>query len=285
MDGITLISEKMFWGPLEPPPPVLSPEDGALLLVYVASGMKRGTVVSPEGIELFRARDGIAGSVMLLLPPHCELHAEWSAQETEAYGFGFTWQGLEFDLVKRRFMVEAPGRRRQKVGMVHRLTAQEVVLLRPFTEWTSGNFFRRREVAGAELKARLLFPALLSFFVEIDAAMMRRYSAPPLQQFEKLIEEEDHVVKLGEMAGKVGRSPRWIRGRFKAKYGLTPRDAKRDNTMHQARYLIGKSELPFKQIARRLGMKSAAYFSYYIKRHTGLTPKQLRSQIAASAIS
>lgn len=278
MEEINLISEKMYWGKVELPPPRLSPEEGALLLVYVASGMKRGKVVSPEGIELFRARGDVAESVMLLLPPRCELHAEWSGPETEAYGFGFRWPGLEFDIVKRRFMAGTPGGRRQKVGMVHRLTAQEVILLRPFTEWTSGNFFRRREVAGAELKARLIFPALLSFFVEIDAAMMRRYSASPLQQFEKLIEEEDHVVKLGEMAGKVGRSPRWIRGRFKAEYGLTPRDAKRENTLHQARFLIKETELPFKQIAWRLGMKSAAYFSYYIKRHTGLTPRQLRAR-------
>ncbi len=86
-----------------------------------------------------------------------------------------------------------------------------------------------------------------------------------------------HRVKLGEMARELNHSPSWLRTRFKEATGATPRTVKQAQTLHLAKYYIRQTKLPFRQIALRLGMSSASYFSYYVRHHLGKTPRQLRA--------
>ena len=86
-----------------------------------------------------------------------------------------------------------------------------------------------------------------------------------------------HRVKLGEMARELHHSPSWLRTRFEESIGVSPRTAKQAQTLHLAKYYIQQTKLPFRQIALRLGMSSASYFSYYVRHHLGKTPRQLRA--------
>ncbi|MBQ6925204.1 MAG: helix-turn-helix transcriptional regulator, partial [Kiritimatiellae bacterium] len=124
--------------------------------------------------------------------------------------------------------------------------------------------------------AQLLFQALFSTFFALKG-VFATHEGDATEQLEKLIEMKGHRVKLGEMARELHHSPSWLRARFRVERGSTPGKAKQAQTLHLAQYYIQQTKLPFRQIALRLGMSSASYFSYYVRRHLGKTPRQLRA--------
>ena len=271
---ITFLEAHMHFK-IPPFPTPFTPPAGTFGVVYVASGLLSGSLHLPQGFTAYRAPGRIGEGVMLLVPPGAVFDAVFNEESMEAYRFLFSSDAIGLDSSGMRYVLALPEGGLLRLNLVHRLSAHEIVLFRPVTEWICKHYYART-VPGAHLRAQLLFQALFSTFFAIKGVFATHEGDAP-EQLEKLIEMKGHRVKLGEMARELNHSPSWLRTRFKEATGATPRTVKQAQTLHLAKYYIRQTKLPFRQIALRLGMSSASYFSYYVRRHLGKTPRQLRA--------
>ena len=274
---ITFLNAYMhFHRPSFPTP--FTPPAGTFGVVYVASGLLSGVLHLPQGLTAYRAPGRIGEGVMLLVPPGAVFDAVFNDAHMEAYRFLFSCDVIELDSSGMRYVLALPDGGSLRLDLVHRLSAHEVVIFRPVTEWICKHYYAKT-VPGAHLRAQFLFQALFSTFFAIKG-VFATHEGDAAQQLEKLIEMEGHRVKFGEMARELHHSPSWLRARFKEAQGTTPLAAREAQTLHLAQYYIRQTKLPFRQIALRLGMSSASYFSYYVRRHLGASPRQLRRAAA-----
>ncbi|MEL6412383.1 MAG: AraC family transcriptional regulator [Pseudomonadota bacterium] len=99
-------------------------------------------------------------------------------------------------------------------------------------------------------------------------------------QFAALVEQN---FKSGDpmhrYAREIGVTPTHLSRICKACTGITSADILTGRVLHAARNRLENSRLPSKQIASELGFNSAAYFSRFIQKHTGMTPTRLRKGI------
>ena len=260
---------------IPPFPTPFTPPAGAFGVVYVASGLLSGSLHLPQGFTVYRAPGRIGEGVMLLVPPGATFVSAFDEGCMEAYQFLFSCEAIGLDPTGLRYVLALPEGGLLRLNLVHRLSAHEIVLFRPVTEWICKHYYART-IPGAHLRAQLLFQALFSTFFALKG-VFATHEGDATEQLEKLIEMKGHRVKLGEMARELHHSPSWLRTRFEESIGVSPRTAKQAQTLHLAKYYIQQTKLPFGQIALRLGMSSASYFSYYVRRHLGKTPRQLRA--------
>ena len=66
---------------------------------------------------------------------------------------------------------------------------------------------------------------------------------------------------------------------FKAHYGLSPSDYVSALRIEKIKSLLRDTDLPVGQIARRLGFEDAAYFSRFVSKHAGCSPRALRRKL------
>ncbi len=257
-------------------PELLAPEEGKFVLVYVASGLLHGVLHLPQGVTVYRASGRTNESVMLLIPPGATFTSSFDSARMEAYHFLFSCDAIALDLNRMRYGLTLPDGNIQRLELVHRLTAHEVVLLRPMTEWIC-KYFYAHDNPGAQFKSLLFFQALFSVFFAIPGAYATHENDEPAVRLQKLIEIEGHDVGIGAMFHELGHSPGWLRARYRERYKENPSVQRREQTLHLAKYYIRRTELPFNEIAKRLGMSSATYFSYYIHHYLGKTPREIRA--------
>lgn len=93
---------------------------------------------------------------------------------------------------------------------------------------------------------------------------------------ERLAELATGIPSLAELAASCGIGTRQLMRAFKVTTGRTVHEHLSTLQLAQARALLGKTELPLKQIALQLGYRHAASFSVAFRRACGETPSNFR---------
>ena len=78
------------------------------------------------------------------------------------------------------------------------------------------------------------------------------------------------------LAGRVGLSVRSLRRHFRSQTGTSPHQYAIGRRVAQARELLLSTDVPVKEIARRLGYADVFYFGRQFKRQTGVSPAMFR---------
>ena len=264
------------WYRSAPPETPFAPEGRDFLLLFVASGLRRGHLHLPDGRNPYRVPPQGAEGLLLLVPPGAEFQGVFAAVETEARAFSFRCPALRADDIRPRLLIDGPDGAVQAVDLVTRLPAYDVAILRPLSEDLASLAGSDRPW-GASLKAcGILFAILTWLFVGAESAV--GYQGSPGMSLEKLIEAGPRGTTLTEMARELGHSPNWLRRHFKNLIGCTPSNYKTRQTLHLARYYILRTRMPFKEICRRLGISSPSVFSRFIRQQTGKSPRALRAE-------
>ncbi|MEM6577548.1 MAG: AraC family transcriptional regulator [Pseudomonadota bacterium] len=90
--------------------------------------------------------------------------------------------------------------------------------------------------------------------------------------------ERDYTrgLPMQDYARRLGVTPTHLTRVCKATTGMTALEILTGRVLYAARDMLETTRLPAKQIAARLGFRSAAYFSRFIHNHTGHAPRALR---------
>ena len=86
---------------------------------------------------------------------------------------------------------------------------------------------------------------------------------------------------MADYARALGVTPTHLTRTCRHCAGLSASQLLTQRSLHAARCLLEQTDHPFNRIAAMLGFRSAAYFSRFVLRHTGLTPTGLRKQATA----
>ena len=86
-------------------------------------------------------------------------------------------------------------------------------------------------------------------------------------------------LSLVNLASLTGYNPQYLSGLFRRRFGMTLSHYITQRRLTVAQELLADSRVPIQDIVLRLGFASHSYFSRFIRKATGLTPIQLRSQL------
>lgn len=98
-----------------------------------------------------------------------------------------------------------------------------------------------------------------------------------LQSFRHLVEQNFRSRwSVAQYANQLGIGSTGLYDLCKRKLGRSPSDLVEERTLHEAKQLLIRSQLPVSQVARVLGFSDSAYFSRFFSRHIGMTATQFR---------
>lgn len=95
-----------------------------------------------------------------------------------------------------------------------------------------------------------------------------------------IVQSESKIVGSGTMAdfaGKLGVTPTHLTRVCKAACGITAADLLTQHSLQRARRFLEDDALKAVDVAAQLGFSTPAYFTRFIKTHTGATPSALRN--------
>ncbi len=136
---------------------------------------------------------------------------------------------------------------------------------------------------------------LTSSAIEAYAALiliwLRRHMAPDDSQMPKpraarilsrafcalVVRDFASGAVMADHARLLGVSPTHLTRACKAETGKTAAALLTERQVHAARSLLGQTDVPAQDIARHLGFGSAAYFTRFMRHHTGKPPSALRA--------
>lgn len=90
------------------------------------------------------------------------------------------------------------------------------------------------------------------------------------------LDEDLSVVKLGEM---VGFHPVYLSRIYKEITNISIGKYIHTQRINEAKRLLSDPTLSIQTIAEKTGLNSASYFTHFIKKHTGMTPQELRNSM------
>lgn len=255
--------------------PLLSPDAGRFALVLVISGMKRGELRLADGGAAYVASGRLDESVMLAVPPGGVFDCEFDEDATEAYVFEFACPDLAPNPSRMRLALKCGDGSRQTLFLATALSSYEDATLRPIAEQAHHELLHG-DTAGKRIYGHLNFMALLARLFVVPRSIV--FWGNPAVVFTKNMEANPRGLTLKEVSRKLGCSPGTIRRRLEAiEPGKTPKYIRQRQTLHLMRHYILRTTLPFKTVARHIGFGSASQFTHYCVRHTGRTPREIRS--------
>jgi AraC-like DNA-binding protein len=143
------------------------------------------------------------------------------------------------------------------------------------------------ELAGSHLnhKEEAIISLLNAFFVYCDgqcnikSGMTENSSKKTLvYNFKKLIDQHiEQFQKVDDYARLLSISPSYLNEAVQDTLSVNAKALIDEQLLMRARYDIKFSDKTMKEISFSLGFSSPDYFSYFFKKHTGLTPSSLRS--------
>ncbi len=93
----------------------------------------------------------------------------------------------------------------------------------------------------------------------------------------RLVTNYASPADMGDHAAALGVTPTHLARVCRAETGTTAAKLLAQRQLHAARQLLSETDVPVLDIARHLGFGSAAYFTRFIKAHTGQPPTALRA--------
>jgi len=86
----------------------------------------------------------------------------------------------------------------------------------------------------------------------------------------------DRDLSLAEIASVVNISPTHFASLFKRAMGISPHQYVIQQRVERAKLMLSKTDLAIADIALQVGFSSQSHLTQHFKRHTGMTPKQVR---------
>jgi AraC family transcriptional regulator len=83
-------------------------------------------------------------------------------------------------------------------------------------------------------------------------------------------------LSLAELASVVNISPTYFASLFKQTMGISPHQYVIQQRVEQAKMMLKRTDLAIADIALQVGFSSQSHLTQQFKRHTGMTPKQIR---------
>lgn len=119
---------------------------------------------------------------------------------------------------------------------------------------------------------------LLGRFTEMSYPEIR--NIPPfVQSAYKIINEcYNEELTLDELSARVGRSKYHLSRAFKGYYHVTPGAYLTSVRLAQAKEMLEETDLPVREIGRRVGLSNSAYFTTLFKRRFGCSPQEYRTR-------
>ncbi|WP_198944441.1 helix-turn-helix domain-containing protein [Robiginitalea sediminis] len=142
------------------------------------------------------------------------------------------------------------------------------------------------ELAGSELNHREEAMASLvkTLFVYTDGQCNIRSTLTEnnakkqlVFRFKKLVDSHSaEVHEVADYARKLNVSAKYLNSCTREVLGTTAKSLIDEIRIMRSRHLLKFSDLTIKEISYALGFSSQDYFSYFLKKHTGLTPSTIR---------
>lgn len=138
--------------------------------------------------------------------------------------------------------------------------------------------------------AMLAYAELVAIWLHRQLARQTRQTAAPdtaarrLSQAwcARLARGFTNCTSMAEHAAALGVTPTHLSRVSRAQTGQTAARLLSERQLHAARRLLIETNVPLQDIARHLRFGSAAYFTRFIRQHTGSTPSVLRSERKAT---
>lgn len=86
----------------------------------------------------------------------------------------------------------------------------------------------------------------------------------------------DPFAQISKVARACGVSESGLYAAFKRSAGLTPNTLRQKVLVDKATQLLEETDIPVEEISNKLRFSSTSYFRKILKKHTGLTPSQIR---------
>jgi AraC-like DNA-binding protein len=135
-----------------------------------------------------------------------------------------------------------------------------------------------RQAALAHLTLLLVDVARLATDVVGD---LRRSNETLLAEvFDVIQQRYDSPLSLRDVAQRVGVTPGYLTTVVRRRTGRTVGDWITEHRMTQARRLLAETDLPVREIARRVGLPDPAYFTRVFRASNGVTPRDWRALAA-----
>lgn len=100
-----------------------------------------------------------------------------------------------------------------------------------------------------------------------------------IYEAEKYIEENfDQYITVSEVARNVGVSLSYLSRIYKEQTGKNLIQSINEKKLEKAQEYLQQTDLKIYEIADALGFENATYFSYFFKKHTGVSPKEYSDQ-------
>lgn len=97
--------------------------------------------------------------------------------------------------------------------------------------------------------------------------------------------EGDSGSNMADFAAQLGVTPTHLTRVSKAECGVSAADLITQHTLQRARRMLESTAYPASTIAARLGFSSAAYFTRFVKTHTGQTPSEIRKSASNASLT
>ena len=101
--------------------------------------------------------------------------------------------------------------------------------------------------------------------------------------FERVTLPRPAEFSMASHAEALGVTPTHLTRVCRSTLGMSAADVITGRVLHAARSALADTDIPIKDIAQDTGFSSAAYFTRFIQKHTGLTPSSLRKASALAA--
>ncbi len=133
---------------------------------------------------------------------------------------------------------------------------------------------------GYEHKAKMLFYKIL-YEIEREWAEKKPSAGGKLAEAFDYIHDHfaDEKLSVEQLAAQCGMSDTYFRRLFTAEFGTTPLKYINDLRLNYAKELLRSSYYTVEEIAERCGFNNINYFSFFIKKETGLSPLALRRSL------
>lgn len=96
---------------------------------------------------------------------------------------------------------------------------------------------------------------------------------------DQILKNAEKATTVKALASLCNLSLSAFKQKFKEEFNQSPGKWFKKHRLNQVKYKISNVNLSFKTIADDLGFPSISQFSKFCKRHTGLTPTQLRALV------
>jgi AraC family transcriptional regulator len=98
---------------------------------------------------------------------------------------------------------------------------------------------------------------------------------------ERICDVWEVMPRVSELAEMAGVGERHLLRLFRQRKGTSLAEFIRETRLEKARFLLGQTDMPLKQVAHRLGFASHSTFTTAFRNETDMTPATFRRQLRA----